>query len=132
MLRLWMQQAGDRATGNALEKALNSIGRDDIVAKCIGNVAPVTDASEKIIAQTHVDQAIKALENQIIQPLKSEKRNLSLDVSYDEQDLMKVSCYPLLLFRYSSKNSLSIYSSSSFHLLNPQKTPSSTCFVFKL
>ncbi|CAG7718331.1 unnamed protein product [Allacma fusca] len=91
MLRLWMQQAGDRATGNSLEKALNSIGRDDIVSKCIGNVAPVTDASEKIIAQTHVDQAIKALESQIIQPalIKHEKRNLSLDVSYDEQDLMK-------------------------------------------
>ncbi|ODM94834.1 Ankyrin-3 [Orchesella cincta] len=91
MLRLWMQQAGDRATGNALEKALNSIGRDDIVAKCIGNIAPVTDASEKILAQTHVE-GVKTIESQILEPIiKSEKRNLSLDVSYDEQDLMKVS-----------------------------------------
>lgn len=83
MLRLWMQQAGDRATGNALEKALNSIGRDDIVAKCIGNIAPVTDASEKILAQTHVEGV-----KQTVDPLlKAEKRNLS----YDEQDIMKVS-----------------------------------------
>lgn len=90
MLRLWMQQAGDRATGNALEKALNSIGRDDIVAKCIGNIAPVTDASEKILAQTHVE-GVKTIESQIVEPIiKAEKRNLSLDVSYDEQDLMKV------------------------------------------
>lgn len=90
MLRLWMQQAGERATGNALEKALNSIGRDDIVSKCIGNIAPVTDASEKILAQTHVDGG-KTIESQIVEPIiKTEKRNLSLDVSYDEQDIMKV------------------------------------------
>ncbi|XP_035714744.1 ankyrin-3 isoform X3 [Folsomia candida] len=82
MLRLWMQQAGDRATGNTLEKALDSIGRGDIIKHCIGNIAPVTDASEKLLAQSQV-----ALESQIIQPqTKQDRRNLSLD---DEQDLMK-------------------------------------------
>jgi len=85
MLRLWMQQAGDRATGNTLEKALNSIGRGDIVSRCIGNIAPVTDASEKILAQSEVTKTIQII------PSSKDKRNLSLDVSYDEQDLMKVS-----------------------------------------
>jgi hypothetical protein len=82
MLRLWMQQAGDRATGNTLEKALNSIGRGDIVSRCIGNIAPVTDASEKILAQSEVTKGV--------QIIPKDRRNLSLDVSYDEQDLMKV------------------------------------------
>jgi len=86
MLRLWMQQAGGRATGNTLEKALHAIDRDDIVTKCIGNVAPVTDASEKILAQTHVGAA-QDIESQIIKPTKAETKLLSLD---DEQDLMKV------------------------------------------
>ena len=89
MLRLWMQQSGDRASGNNLEKALNAINRGDIVSKCIGDLAPVTDVSEKLIAQTHVKESKTTAD--IIQPtlMKAEKK-LSLDPSYDEPDIMKV------------------------------------------
>lgn len=49
------------------------------MARCIGNIAPVTDASEKLLAQSQV-----GIEAQI---LKQDKMK-SLD---DEQDIMKVS-----------------------------------------
>ena len=38
MLRLWLSTQGNQATGNALEKALRRIGREDIVNKCMFNV----------------------------------------------------------------------------------------------
>lgn len=43
--------------GNQLELALNKIGRQDIVDKCICNVELVTDDMEKALAKVHLDQS---------------------------------------------------------------------------
>ena len=51
MLRFWLNMEGNRATGNALERALRKAGRDDIVNKCIFNVELVTDELEKSAAK---------------------------------------------------------------------------------
>lgn len=69
-----MQQAGDSATGNNLEKALNRIHREDIVEQCIGSLDRVTDLEEQIIAKTQIESTA------------AEKRR---NVSYDEEDIMK-------------------------------------------
>ncbi|XP_046140908.1 ankyrin-3-like isoform X13 [Osmia bicornis bicornis] len=55
MLKIW-QSNGNKATGNTLEKALNKIGREDIVKKCIFNVELVTDDVEKAVARVRLDQ----------------------------------------------------------------------------
>ncbi|XP_048261568.1 ankyrin-3 isoform X24 [Bombus terrestris] len=55
MLKVW-QSNGNKATGNTLEKALNKIGREDIVRKCIFNVELVTDDVEKAVARVRLDQ----------------------------------------------------------------------------
>lgn len=39
-----------------MEKALNKIGRDDIVKKCIFNVELITDDVEKAVARVRLDQ----------------------------------------------------------------------------
>ncbi|KAH8272484.1 hypothetical protein KR044_009475, partial [Drosophila immigrans] len=50
MLRFWMSQNGSTATGNLMSKALNQIGRDDIVEQCMFNLHPVTDQLERGLA----------------------------------------------------------------------------------
>ncbi|XP_046435900.1 ankyrin-3-like isoform X20 [Neodiprion fabricii] len=55
MFKLW-QSDGNKATGNTLEKALNKIGRKDIVKRCIFNVELVTDDVEKAVARVRLDQ----------------------------------------------------------------------------
>ncbi|XP_047739260.1 centrosomal protein of 290 kDa isoform X8 [Hyalella azteca] len=60
MLRLWMQSAGNKATGNALEQALRQINRVDIVNKCIFNVEPVTDDKERAVAKAQIDSSVVA------------------------------------------------------------------------
>lgn len=57
MFRLWLRQKANKATGNKLEQALNKIGRQDIVKKCICNVELVTDDMEKALAKVHLDQS---------------------------------------------------------------------------
>ncbi|CAG9763507.1 unnamed protein product [Ceutorhynchus assimilis] len=57
MFRLWLRQKANKATGNQLERALNKIGRQDIVDKCICNVEMVTDDMEKALAKIHLDQS---------------------------------------------------------------------------
>ncbi|XP_050502445.1 ankyrin-3 isoform X4 [Diabrotica virgifera virgifera] len=57
MFRLWLRQKANKATGNKLEQALNKIGRQDIVNKCICNVELVTDDMEKALAKIHLDQS---------------------------------------------------------------------------
>lgn len=103
MLKLWMAQSGNRVTGNTLEKALRKIGRDDIVNQCIFNVELVTDDLEKAVAKTRLDQpGFDQLRAEVATPVSDAgsgsnrqtlDRNASLDVSFDEQDLMKVSFY---------------------------------------
>ncbi|KAK5640357.1 hypothetical protein RI129_011168 [Pyrocoelia pectoralis] len=57
MFRLWLRQKANKATGNQLEQALNKIGRQDIVTKCICNVELVTDDMERALARLHLDQS---------------------------------------------------------------------------
>lgn len=51
LLRLWHNQDGKRATGNAMAQALNKIGRVDIVEQCIYNLETVTDQLERYLAK---------------------------------------------------------------------------------
>ena len=55
MLRLWLSTQGNKATGNALEKALRRIGREDIVNKCIFNVELVIDEMEQSAAKAALE-----------------------------------------------------------------------------
>ncbi|CAL4058757.1 unnamed protein product, partial [Meganyctiphanes norvegica] len=93
MLRLWMQTSGTNksATGNALEKGLRKISREDIVNQCIFNVELVTDDIEKAMAKAHLDQSGFDAFRDELGPSRDATfiRDVSLDVSYDEQDLMK-------------------------------------------
>ena len=86
-------------TGNTLEKALKKIGREDIVTKCIANVELVTDDLEKAIAKVRLDQGGFDTFCEELGPSRdaSLRRNASLDVSYDEQDILKV-CQVLILY----------------------------------
>lgn len=83
-------------TGNTLEKALNKIGREDIVNKCIFNVELVTDDVEKAVARVRLDQpGFDSLKEEL-----GPSRNTSLrrdatmdpkmDPDYEEPDRMKV------------------------------------------
>lgn len=82
--------------GNTLEKALNKIGREDIVKKCIFNVELVTDDVEKAVARVRLDQpGFDSLKEEL-----GPSRNTSLrrdatmdpkmDPDYEEPDRMKV------------------------------------------
>jgi ankyrin len=79
--------------GNTLEKALRKIGRDDIVNQCIYNVELVTDDVEKAVAKVHLDQSGFDNLKEELGPSRdtSLRRNISLDATYDEQDMMRVS-----------------------------------------
>ncbi|XP_066941553.1 ankyrin-2-like isoform X49 [Macrobrachium rosenbergii] len=91
MLRLWMQTSGNKANGNTLEKGLRKIGRDDIVNQCIFNVELVTDDIERAMAKAHLDQSGFEAFREELGPSRDAtlNRDISLDVSYDEQDMMK-------------------------------------------
>ena len=58
MLRFWLNLEGNRATGNALERALRKCDREDVVNKCMFNVELVTDEKEQSAAKEalHLDQ----------------------------------------------------------------------------
>lgn len=53
MLHLWIEKNKDGASGNALERSLRAIKRDDIITKCICSVEEVTDVKEKQVAKTY-------------------------------------------------------------------------------
>merc|ERR1719187_1302731 len=93
MLRLWMQTSGTNKsiTGNALEKGLRKINREDIVTQCIFNVELVTDDIERAMAKAHLDQSGFDAFRDELGPSRDATfiRDVSMDVSYDEQDLMK-------------------------------------------
>ena|SRR6218665_2455873 len=55
MLQQWVQKNGSEANGNSLERALRDLGRDDIIASCMCNVADVTDSKEKAAARSYLD-----------------------------------------------------------------------------
>merc|ERR1711874_174496 len=89
----WMQTSGTNksATGNALEKGLRKINREDIVNQCIFNVELVTDDIERAMAKAHLDQSGFDAFRDELGPSRDATfiRDVSMDVSYDEQDLMK-------------------------------------------
>ncbi|KAH8406409.1 hypothetical protein KR222_000123, partial [Zaprionus bogoriensis] len=58
LLRLWLNQAGKRATGNALAQALSKIQRDDIVEQCIYNLETVTDQQECGLAKSRIQSSV--------------------------------------------------------------------------
>ncbi|XP_045138072.1 ankyrin-2-like isoform X24 [Portunus trituberculatus] len=91
MLRLWMQTAGNKASGNTVGKALRKINREDIVKQCIFNVEVVTDDIERAMAKAHFDQSGFDTFKDELGPSRDAtlNRDVSLDVSYDEQDMMK-------------------------------------------
>nr|CAI5866215.1 unnamed protein product [Callosobruchus analis] len=84
MFRLWLRQKANKATGNKLEQALNKIGRQDIVNKCICNVELVTDDMEKALAKVHLDQSgFEAFKDEIGHSRETSlKRDTHLDKAY--------------------------------------------------
>lgn len=54
MLRLWINSAGNRATGNELEKVLHKCNREDIVRKCITQMEVINDQEEIDRAKMHI------------------------------------------------------------------------------
>ena len=92
MLRLWLNTEGNKATGNALEKALNQCDRQDIVNKCMFNVEQVTDNFEKRRAENELeDQAGFAAFKEELEPTnnagsKPLLRDYSIHVNVDESE----------------------------------------------
>merc|ERR1712079_805262 len=94
MLRLWLNTEGNKATGNALEKALKKCDREDIVDKCMFNVKMVTDNDEAEMAQNELldadkgtlIQETKAFREENNVSSKSLMRDYSIDVNVDEND----------------------------------------------
>ncbi|XP_050450701.1 uncharacterized protein LOC126851115 isoform X22 [Cataglyphis hispanica] len=96
MFKIW-QNNGNKATGNTLEKALNKIGREDIVNKCIFNVELVTDDVEKAVARVRLDQpGFDSLKEELGPSRNTSLRrdatmDLKMDPDYEEPDRMKES-----------------------------------------
>lgn len=92
MFRLWLRQKANKATGNKLEQALNKIGRNDIVQKCICNVELVTDDMEKALAKVRLDQSgFDSLKDEL-GPSRdaSLRRDGSINDSYQENNVDEV------------------------------------------
>merc|ERR1712128_21799 len=92
MLRLWLNTEGNKATGNALEKALKQCDRQDIVNKCMFNIEMVTDNNEQEIAQGVLareegydafKKELSPVNNSTLKPLT---RDYSIDVNVDDSD----------------------------------------------
>ncbi|XP_015113068.1 microtubule-associated protein futsch isoform X7 [Diachasma alloeum] len=95
MFKIW-QANGNKATGNTLEKALNKIGREDIVKKCIFNVELVTDDVEKAVARVRLDQpGFDSLKEELGPSRDSSLRrdgtlsDRKTDLDYEEPDRMR-------------------------------------------
>uniref|UniRef100_A0A0B7BJ29 Death domain-containing protein n=1 Tax=Arion vulgaris TaxID=1028688 RepID=A0A0B7BJ29_9EUPU len=92
MLYLWAQKNGDKATGIQLENALRRINRDDVVRKCLHTVVTVDDEMEAAAARVAMDQSgFDTFKEEVGITKDSLKRGMSLDVQYDEQDIIKES-----------------------------------------
>ncbi|XP_076454790.1 uncharacterized protein LOC143289416 isoform X40 [Babylonia areolata] len=92
MLQLWVQKNQEKATGNALENALQRINREDVVKKCMYNTEVVDDEVEAAAARVAMDQSgFDTFKEEVGITKDSMKRGLSLDVQYDEQDIIKES-----------------------------------------
>ena len=50
MLNNWLEKNKNAVSGNDLERALQKIGRSDVIDKCITDIEEVTDPEDKAIA----------------------------------------------------------------------------------
>ncbi|XP_052069480.1 ankyrin-2-like isoform X42 [Mytilus californianus] len=93
MLQLWVDKDTEPNKGQALERALIKINREDVVKKCIYNVENVEDEMEAAAARVAMDQSgFDTFTEEVgISREDSMKRNMSLDVQFDEQDMVKES-----------------------------------------
>lgn len=66
MLHLWVEKDKEGATGNALERALNTIGRQDIIQRCIYTMKEVTDVTERQVALEHLERGRSQLNRSIL------------------------------------------------------------------
>ncbi|XP_023167866.2 ankyrin-3 isoform X2 [Drosophila hydei] len=83
MLRLWLKQGGNRATGNAMSQALNKIRRDDIVEQCMFNLELVTDQLERGLATARMQH-----EHSLVPNLSDGlNETLNIDQLSNEHDL---------------------------------------------
>ncbi|XP_037084032.1 ankyrin-3-like isoform X2 [Pollicipes pollicipes] len=87
MLRLWMNSAGNQATGNTLARGLQAIQRDDIVTACITDSVMVTDAMEAAMAKARLDQSGFDSLREELGP--SRDTSFRPDLTYDDRDIMK-------------------------------------------
>lgn len=95
-------------SGNKLEQALNKIGRQDIVSKCICNVELVTDDMEQALAKIHLDQSgFETLKDEL-GPSRdtSLRRDIVMDRTFassqEELDKSEKTSMFLFLFNFSS------------------------------
>ena len=95
MLRLWLNTEGNKATGNALEKALKQCDRQDIVNKCMFNVEQVTDNFEKRVAENELEdqsgfaafkEELAPTNNGGVAGTKALLRDYSIHVNVDESE----------------------------------------------
>ncbi|XP_053392979.1 titin homolog isoform X42 [Mercenaria mercenaria] len=93
MLQLWVSKKGEEATGNSLENGLRQVGREDVIKKTMYNVEVVEDELEAAAARAAMDQSgFDNFADEIgISRDSSLKKGMSLDVEYDEKDLVKES-----------------------------------------
>ncbi|KAK3593652.1 hypothetical protein CHS0354_025541 [Potamilus streckersoni] len=91
VLQLWVEKNRERATGNALERALRQINREDVVKKCMYNIERVEDEVERAAAKVAMDQSgFDTFTEEVgISQDSSLKKGISLDVQFDEQDMVK-------------------------------------------
>ena len=89
------------ALGYELNKALRAINRVDVITHCKYNEEEVTDELEKAVALSQLEPAGFDDLKEELGPSRdaSMARGLSLDVSYDEKDLVKVLFIDILLFQ---------------------------------
>lgn len=88
MLHKWIEKKGEDATGNELERALRTIGREDVINKCMYNIEEVIDDDEKVVAKEHIEMAGMAGDSPIRSP--HSPRSMSLDVSFDEAEFKQM------------------------------------------
>ncbi|KAH3869536.1 hypothetical protein DPMN_032705 [Dreissena polymorpha] len=93
MLKLWVNKKGPEATGNALENGLRQVGREDVIRKTMYNVEAVQDELEAAAARAAMDQSgfDNFAEEVGISRESSLRKGMSLDVEFDEKDIVKES-----------------------------------------
>jgi len=93
MLRLWLNTCGSQATGNTLKDALAAAGRQDIIDECTTQLEEVTNHDEMILAESQLQEngfsSFKDGLNGHSSKSSSLKRDFSMDVSYDQQEMIQ-------------------------------------------